>query len=818
MNNFNSPQVSPEKLRKRFDKNSELLTSALAVACLIGAGAQGAQAQGNDVIVLPSVDVETTAVAPKKVQKARKAVKRSAVKSRAAADAKAAAERAAAEQAAAELAAAQAAAAAKASAGSNPNADPDAPFKVDRLTGSKFPVKTLDTARTVYTISKEVLETTNTTSVRALARSTPGISLGFGEGGNAFGDNIYIRGFKANNDIFMDGMRDSGVGVRENFMTEQVEVFKGPSSTIGGRGTTGGALNIASKKPQAQDFTEVVTTLGNAGLRRVTLDVNKAVSDQLQFRVGAMMQDSGVAGRDYLKDNRNGLSAAVKYTPTDNFTLSANAYHVEINKTPDWGVPYSSADGVAVPELGISRNTFYGVRGRDFQDAIQDVGVIKAEWDLGNNLKLSNTFRASKSLNDYILSAPEGFSDNGSTDPADWTTGLAFKSQYQTINSFANVTELTGEADWGGVHHFFTVGASIDQDDVSKDGYTGLTSESYLPPAGSRGCTVSVVNPDPIAEGCWSGETPTLSGNPTSTLIKTKSIYALDTIEISPQWKVNGGVRVDWYDISRSGVDRNDVAYSLSRSDTMVNWNAGVTYKPAQNMSVYAAASTSSNPMGQEIGAGGGFYGGLDANGSLLAPEKNTSFELGVKYEHNRNLLLSAALFQTTKSNAREDSGGRGTPQVTTAVGQYTIRGLELGFAGKVTDRLSIFGGAVLMTSEIEKSVDAAAVGQSFPNIATQQFNLLATYDVTDKLMLGAQVNYGGKVKLGSLSPNGNELPSYLTLDLVGEYEIAKNTALKFAVKNVTDKTYYDAGYRSGSPFVYVAPGRELSISLAMKF
>jgi len=689
---------------------------------------------------------------------------------------------------------------------------------VDKLTGSKFPLKTLDTSRTVYTISKEVLETTNTTSVRALARSTPGISLGFGEGGNAFGDNIYIRGFKANNDLFVDGVRDSGVGVRENFMTEQVEIFKGPSSTIGGRGTTGGALNIALKKPQMQDFTEVTTTLGNAGLKRVTLDVNKVVSDQLQFRIGGMMQDSGVAGRDYIKDDRNGLSAAVRYAPTDNFTLSVNAYHVEMEQTPDWGVPYSAADGVPVTDLGIDRNTFYGVRGRDFQEATQDVALIKAEWDLGNSLKLSNTFKASRSINDYILSAPEGFSTNGSTDPADWTASLAFKSQYQTVDSLANITELTGESDWGGVHHFFTFGASIDQDDVSKDGYTGLTSESYNPPAGSRGCSVSVVNPDPIAEGCWSGETATLSGNPTNTLVKTKSLYALDTIEISPQWKVNGGVRVDWYDISRSGVDRAGDAYSLSRSDTMVNWNAGVTYKPAENMSLYAAASTSSNPMGSEIGAGGGFYGGLDTNGALLAPEKNTSFEIGAKYEYNRNLLLTAALFQTTKSNAREDSGGRGQPTVTTATGQHTIRGLELGFAGKVTDRLSIFGGAVLMNSEIEKSVDPTAVGQSFPNIAHQQFNLLATYDVTDKLMLGAQVNYSGKIKLGSLSPNGNELPSYLTLDLVGEYEIAKNTAIKFAIKNITDKTYYDAGYRSGSPFVYVAPGRELSISLAMKF
>lgn len=62
-----------------------------------------------------------------------------------------------------------------------------------------------DNPRTVTAITQEALETTGTTSVRELARSTPGISLGFGEGGNSFGDNIYIRGFKANNDTYTDG-------------------------------------------------------------------------------------------------------------------------------------------------------------------------------------------------------------------------------------------------------------------------------------------------------------------------------------------------------------------------------------------------------------------------------------------------------------------------------------------------------------------------------------------------------------------------------------------------------------------------------------
>ena len=51
-------------------------------------------------------------------------------------------------------------------------------------------------------------------AVRQLAREH-GVDLalltGTGEGGNAFGDRIFIRGFEARNDVYIDGLRDPGV-------------------------------------------------------------------------------------------------------------------------------------------------------------------------------------------------------------------------------------------------------------------------------------------------------------------------------------------------------------------------------------------------------------------------------------------------------------------------------------------------------------------------------------------------------------------------------------------------------------------------------
>ena len=109
-----------------------------------------------------------------------------------------------------------------------------------------------NTPKTITVLTREVLTDKNVTSLREVGRSTAGVTLGSGEGGNAFGDR-FIRGFDARNDVFIDGIRDPAVSIRENFFTEQIEILRGPASSYAGRGTAGGAINIVTK--QAGDAT-----------------------------------------------------------------------------------------------------------------------------------------------------------------------------------------------------------------------------------------------------------------------------------------------------------------------------------------------------------------------------------------------------------------------------------------------------------------------------------------------------------------------------------------------------------------------------------
>ena len=227
----------------------------------------------------------------------------------------------------------------------NPYADPAAPYKADRLSSVKFTEPVLNTPKTVTVLTKELLEDKNATTLKEVARTTAGVTLGTGEGGNAFGDRFFVRGFDVRNDIFLDGVRDPGVSIRENFFTEQVEILRGPSSSFAGRGTTGGAINIVTNQATDRNFYNAEATVGTDNTRRLTVDVNQVITPTLSMRFDAMGQQANVAGRDYVFDDRWGGLAALKWTPNNNVKITANYIHTDLNQLPDFGVPYNKPAG-----------------------------------------------------------------------------------------------------------------------------------------------------------------------------------------------------------------------------------------------------------------------------------------------------------------------------------------------------------------------------------------------------------------------------------------------------------------------------------------
>ncbi|MGV7218636.1 TonB-dependent receptor [Bradyrhizobium sp. UFLA05-112] len=835
-------------VRKSFDDNLEVASgktvSAVASLIAVASVSSGAQAQQSN---LPPVTVDAPVERPRPA-----ASKPSPEQVRA----RTALRRAAQRQQAAQAPVANTPAPA---ADRNPYADPAAPYKVDHVqAGGKFPEKLVDTPKSVTVLSKEVLEDKNATTLKQAILSTAGVTLGTGEGGNAFGDRFFIRGFDARNDVFIDGVRDSGVSVRENFFTEQVEILRGPGSSFAGRGTTGGAINIVTKQATTEkSFYNMDTTFGTDQTKRVVLDVNQVISPTLAVRAGGLFQDAGVAGRDYVKDNRDGAFVATTWKPVDAVKITAGYIHTELTGLPDFGVPYyrpstASTAGGPFPDFGSNRNNWYGFVNRDFYRVGQDIGTLNAEVQVTPDLLITNKFRDSHSTQNYIGTLPEA--PVIATPLSASTLSANPQSRYQATDVIANQTEATYKFnDGAGFRHTALAGFEYDHETSSIDKYVGLSSEAL--PGGFTGAGsltgVSVFNPQftNLPFGIPGG----LSGLPTNIKIDTKSVYLLDSANYNDLLILNGGVRYDDYNIKVNGYGTvNGVANVFGQQQQdygMPNFNLGLTLKPLPNGSVYAAYATSSNPVGAEFDGTSVQYGGLAPvlNGGvpqIFGPEKNKAIELGTKWElFDRHLLLTAALFQTEKENARESrnvtaatatatcpypAGTTGTVSCITAGAAYRIRGIDLGVGGKITDKWSIFGGLVLMQSEVTKSLIPPAnttlyttnVGLPLSNVAHQSFSMLTKYQLTDIWELGGQAVYRSKIYGGTfLAANqGTSIPSYWRFDAFAEAKINKNWQVKLFVNNIFDKRYYDALYQSAAPFVLEAPGRAAYLVLSARY
>ena len=180
----------------------------------------------------------------------------------------------------------------------------------------------------------------------------------------------------------------------------------------------------------------------------------------------------------------------------------------------------------------------------------------------------------------------------------------------------------------------------------------------------ATGFTRDLFNPNPVL-----GYRVNLALNstaiPTRIKVDTMAAYLIDTVKFSPNLIATLGLRYDAFDIHATGAQG---AGSFSRKQSMefLNGQASLLYKPAEPLSLYASFSTSSNPSGEQLDSIGADYGGFASGLESLEPERNKAYEIGAKYELNKTLLLTAALFQIDKKNAREQvSAGvfaRGSP------------------------------------------------------------------------------------------------------------------------------------------------------------
>jgi catecholate siderophore receptor len=539
------------------------------------------------------------------------------------------------------------------------------------------------------------------------------------------------------------------------------------------------------------------------------------ISPNFSIRTGGLFQDANVAGRNQVTDDRWGGFISTKWTPTDAIKITTNYVHTDLSGLPDFGVPYYKQGNVPVTEAGIPRQNWYGFVNRDFQTARQDFGTLTGEFKVTDYITLTSRTRAERAEPNYIGTLPQS-PNTTSPNPLLWTFTASPQSRNQFMDTVANQEDATFKFATGSVLHTAVVGTEICNERVSIDRYSGLSSEFFGSGAFSgNGALANQSIYAPAYTFIPFNTVPSLSGNPTRYNVDSKSVYVFDTANWRDVIILNGGIRYDGYDLKSA----NNTSSSKVDAD-LVNYNAGIVFKPVPFGSIYAAYATSSNPFGSELDATGTDYGSSPPNGTtILGPERNTGAEVGTKWElFDRHLLVTGALFQTTKDNARETVTRNGV-SVLTSGAAYRIDGIDLEAGGNITDRWSILGGLVLMKSRVTQSNIVSNVGLQLANIAHESFSLLSKYKFDDGWELGGQAVYRSKVYGGTFGANtGNELPSYWRFDAFVERKIDQHWTMKLYAQDLTNKLYYDTLYRSAVPFVAVAPGRAFYLITSAKF
>ncbi len=722
----------------------------------------------------------------------------------------------------------------------------------------EFVAPLVDTPRAVTIIPQAIIEQTAASSLQDLLSNSPGITFGAGEGGQPLADRPFIRGQSSGNNIFLDGVRDTGGQQREVFNLEQVEVIKGPDAVYSGRGSGGGSINLASKSPKLNSFTNVGAGVGTDGYLRGTIDSNLPLGETAALRINLMGAQGDVPGRDAVDYDKWGLGLSLGAGLGTPSSMIFSYYHLTSDQMPDYGIPLFTKIQSRTTDSGVldvPYSSFYGLKARDYLTNTVDAFTFKAEHRLSDFATIRNVSRYAETLNDYIVTNPGDGGYVGRAADGTYWMKRGTKTRWNPVSTLANVTDVYGRFATGSVKHSYDVGLELTRERNRNATYstyttsgaacpTGLTTVVGSPPtangaAGAGDCT-PVYNPNP--DDAWTGviNRGPVSSNTTETI----GVYANDSISLTERLILNLGVRWDQYSVegvnavlgspsSTAGV-WNVAGYTAvpKRTWEFTNYQVGLVYKPTENSSVYASWATSSTPptiaAGDQNASGG--TGTVDGVANVvLDPEDTESFEIGAKANvfHDR-LALSAAAFQLTRKNALILV----EPDRYRQEGEVEVKGFELGVSGNITPNWTVFGGYTYMDSELTKAakifsgtppVEVANPLQGLPlaNTPKNSASLFTTYRLLPKLTVGGGVYYTSKSfggNQGGAGGGNNRIyaPSWTRLDLFAAYDLTDRASLQLNVKNATDEDYIIR--TNGVHHADVAAGRQAILALNMRF
>lgn len=628
------------------------------------------------------------------------------------------------------------------------------------VTRTETPIEEIPQAVTI--ITRDVIDDQAMTGLGELVRYVPGVTMEQGEGHR---DAPVFRGNQTTADFFVDGIRDDLQYLRDLYNVERVDVMKGPSALVFGRGTGGGAINRVSKPADGSDVRALSLTLGSEGQRRIAGDFGTAATPDFGFRLNAVLEDSETF-RDDVEIERRGLAPAARIRVDDRTRLEFFGEYFEDERTVDRGVPSENGRPWAGPV-----ESYFG----NPDVSYSDIRVTTLRGILTRDLSANWTFRGAVSWGDY-----DKFYQN--TYPGGAVNTAAQTVQISSYNSGTTRQNLMAQADFiyegrlGGVDHTLLLGVEAGRQDSEN---TRVNSAAAVFSLSDRGRNF----------------TPNFNVAPARDNANELDLFALliqDQIAITDTLTAVVGLRYDSFDLDY--IERLPGGTDYSRTDSFVSPRAGLVWEPGAGVSVYASWSQAFLPQS------GDQFSSLDATRASLEPEEFENSEIGLRWQPNDQLLLSATLYRLDRSNTRAPGPVPGTTVLT---GSQRAEGLELSLQGEIRQGWNVIGAMAFQSAEITSTTSSAAAGTDVhlvPDFSASLWNRIA---VTDRLDVALGVIHQGE-QFASIS-NAVVLPAYTRVDAGVFYALNDRIDLQLNIENLLDETYWytahgDNNLSPGSP------------------
>lgn len=622
---------------------------------------------------------------------------------------------------------------------------------------TKTDTPSLDVAQTVNVVEQELIREQRVIRLHDAVRNVAGVYAAGGEGRR---DQFSIRGFSAELDMYVDGIRDPA-GYRDFSNIEHVEVLKGPAAMLFGRGSAGGIINRITKKPTAEAVREVQATLGSWDFARAEWDFAGAASAGANYRLTGAYEKGGQF-RDEVDNELSTIAGGIEFKLSADTRLLAQFEAQHHERTPDRGVPSLAGQPAAVPT-----SNFYG-EPFDFSTRDTANAGLNLDHDISAATKVKATLRVNTMEFDAVNRRSTGLANANSEVKRNTTR---FPKDREC--AFAQ-TELTHRLDLAGSEHLLF------------GGYEHGRQRADLQVWQVNAPNISLYNPTYTAPApVFSDASKTYDVSFTGT---TDALYLQDQVTFNPRWKAVVGLRHDVFKQEQSAGLVNKVqSAALSRTDRKSSPRAGVIFQPDTQTSWYASAARSFQPKSDDLL----FAKASDTN---LKPTSATQYEAGNKREFfDGKLAVNAAFYRIVMTDVA--TADPNNPGQTIQIGEEIHDGVELDLSGEPAPGWRVYGGATWLDPRVTRSNDTPQ-----GNVPRQAANLWLSKQLLAGWRAGLGAYYVGERFAGA--DKTVRLPAYTRWDAACSYSL---TAMELALnlRNITDRTYYESATNN----VQIAPG-----------